>query len=265
MERRSEPHKLRRKLEEPSRTWGLRSQRKRRKSPNITEGFTFLGYEIIRCMGSQGKMVPKVWVPDKAIKRFQHTVRRITAPGTHNDSVNAKIKALNDLIRGWCQYYRCTSGPSTPFDRLRYEVYEGMAHWLGRKFEISKKQAIIRYGRRVDNTFSTQSITLLMPSTGTFPRKKLLTRKWHNPYIAKEAIVREKVFWYERLWSGHGCDRAIPHELRSLLPGLRNLRPLLLSHRHGLRSPVPLMDVLPNATKPDHPPVQDDVSACDGP
>ena len=63
----------------------------------------------------------------------------------------------------------------------------------------------------------------------------------------------------------YGCDRAIPNELRSLLPGLRNLRPLLLSHRHGLRSQVPLMGVLPNATKPDHPQVQDDLSACDGP
>src|SRR5262249_13974926 len=62
-----------------------------------------------------------------------------------------------------------------------------------------------------------------------------------------------------------GCDRAIPNELRSLLPGLRNLRLLLLSHRHGLRSQVPLMDVLPNATQPDHPKVQDDLSACDGP
>jgi hypothetical protein len=58
-----------------------------------------------------------------------------------------------------------------------------------------------------------------------------------------------------------GCDRAIPNELCSLLPGLCNLRPLLLSHRHGLRSHVPLMDVLPNATKPDHPKVQDDLSA----
>ena len=188
-------------------TMGLTLSEDKTKITHITEGFTFLGYEIIRCMGSQGKMVPKVRIPEKAIKRFQHNVRRIIAPNTHNDSVSAKIRALNNLIRGWCQYYRCTSGPSVPFDRVGYEVYEGMAHWLGRKFEISKKQAIIRYGRRVDNTFSTQSITLLRPSTGTFPGKKLLIRKWHNPYTAKEAIVREKFFWYERLWSGYEGHR----------------------------------------------------------
>jgi hypothetical protein len=61
-----------------------------------------------------------------------------------------------------------------------------------------------------------------------------------------------------------GCDRTIPNALRSLLPGF-NLRPLLVSHRHGLRRQVPLMDDLPNTTKPDHPKVQDDLSACDGP
>ena len=59
----------------------------------------------------------------------------------------------------------------------------------------------MRYGK--GDTFATQSITLVMPATGTFPAKKLLIRKWHNPYIAKEAIVREKIFQYESLWSGH--------------------------------------------------------------
>ena len=62
-----------------------------------------------------------------------------------------------------------------------------------------------------------------------------------------------------------GCDRAIPKELRCLLPRLTNVRPLLLSHRHGLRSQVLLMDVLPDATKPDHPEVEDDLAACDRP
>src|SRR6266446_4821671 len=62
-----------------------------------------------------------------------------------------------------------------------------------------------------------------------------------------------------------GCDRAIPNELRRLWPRLSDFRHLLLNHRHGLSSQVPLMDVLPDATEPDHPEVQDDLSACDRP
>ena len=33
--------------------------------------------------------------------------------------------------------------------------------------------------------------------------KKLLKKKWHNPYTAKEAIIREKLLHYESLWSGN--------------------------------------------------------------
>ena len=62
-----------------------------------------------------------------------------------------------------------------------------------------------------------------------------------------------------------GCDRAIPNELRRLWPRLSDVRHLLLNHRHGLSSQVPLMDVLPDATEPNHPEVQDDLSACDRP
>ena len=62
-----------------------------------------------------------------------------------------------------------------------------------------------------------------------------------------------------------GCDRAIPNERRSRLPGLHNLRLLLLRPRHGLSSSVPLLDVLPNAPQPERPQGQEDVSACEGP
>ena len=40
------------------------------KITHITEGFTFLGYRIIRAIGETGKMVPKVLVPESAIKKF---------------------------------------------------------------------------------------------------------------------------------------------------------------------------------------------------
>ena len=33
--------------------------------------------------------------------------------------------------------------------------------------------------------------------------QRLLTKPWHNPYTAKEAIVREKLIVLESLWSGN--------------------------------------------------------------
>jgi hypothetical protein len=82
---------------------------------------------------------------------------------------------------------------------------------------------------------------------------------WNSLWIAhREHAVPTVLSW-------KGCDRAIPNELRRLWPRLSDFRHLLLHHRPGLRSQVPLMDVLPDATEPHHPEVQDDVSACDRP
>ena len=124
---------------------GLTLSEEKTKVTHITEGFTFLGYRIVRTMGGSGKMVPKVLIPESTIQRFRHKARAILAPSTTNESVKAKIDAANRLIRGWCQYYRVTSSPQDPFSHLRRELFWAMAHWLGRKYQISMPEVMRRY------------------------------------------------------------------------------------------------------------------------
>jgi RNA-directed DNA polymerase len=112
---------------------------------HITEGFTFLGYEIIKRTGIHGKMVPKVLVPKKAIKKFQDKLKAILAPGTMQESLAAKIAAVNALTRGWCNYYRNTSRPSQDFNQLRPKVFWGMAHWIGKKYKVNMPEVMRRY------------------------------------------------------------------------------------------------------------------------
>jgi group II intron reverse transcriptase/maturase len=177
---------------------GLTLSEEKTRVTHITEGFTFLGYRIIREMGT-GKMGPKVAIPEAAIKKFRHKIREMLAPTTCEDSMNAKIAALNRFIRGWCNYYRCTEVPARSFGKLRKEIFWGMAHWLGRKYKRSMPEIMQRYYE--GSTFKTTSTTLTMPTE--YKAKRLLTKTWHNPYTAKEAIRREEYFLYESLWSGH--------------------------------------------------------------
>src|SRR5712664_4677593 len=58
-------------------TKGLTLSEEKTKVTHITEGLQFLGYRIIREIGSNGKMVAKVEIPERAMQRFQHTMRRI--------------------------------------------------------------------------------------------------------------------------------------------------------------------------------------------
>jgi RNA-directed DNA polymerase len=182
---------------------GLKLSEEKTKVTHITEGFTFLGYQVIRKIGGKGKMVPKVLIPESAIKRFQHKARRILSPTTTNESTTAKITAVNRLVRGWCQYYRNTSSPSGKFEKLSYELFWGMTHWLGRKYKLNTPEVMRKYKVMVDTTgtLGTKSIQLVMPSE--YKARKLLAKTWHNPYTAKEEIIREKILWYESLWIGN--------------------------------------------------------------
>ncbi len=181
-------------------TKGLMLSEEKTKVTHITEGFQFLGYRIIREIGSNGKMVAKVEIPERAMQRFQHTMRRILAPNTHNDTTKAKIHAANRVIRGWCQYYRVTNSPSIPFKKLNNEIFWEMAHWLGRKYRLSMTAVMQKY-RKGSNTLGTKTAMLVMPTD--VKAKWLISKTWHNPYTAKETIEREAIFTWNDIWSGN--------------------------------------------------------------
>lgn len=181
---------------------GLKLSEEKTKVTHITEGFTFLGYGIKRGIGETGKMVPKVYIPKSAMKRAKHELRKMLSPQTHRDSVMAKIMALNRFIRGWCQYYRCTSSPAKEFSALGYELFWNMTHWLGRKYKLTTP-AVLRRVKK-DGTFTTGRATLVKPDA--YKAKKRLVRAWHNPYTGTEHIEREPLFSYDTLWNGQGRE-----------------------------------------------------------
>src|SRR5262249_5152817 len=56
---------MKEELKELLSTMGLPLSEEKTKVTHITEGFDFLGYRIIRSIGSKGKMIPKVLIPAK--------------------------------------------------------------------------------------------------------------------------------------------------------------------------------------------------------
>src|SRR6266566_7362981 len=166
----AQAHEMKEELSNVLNQMGLMLSEEKTKVTHITEGFDFLGYRIIRSIGQNGKMVPKIHTPEKAIKRFRHEMRRVFNHSSISDSVNAKITAANRVIRGWCQHYQATSNPSATFDKVRPEVFWGMADWLGRKYE-AKQSAIMERFRQGD-TLGTSTEKLIMPSISMFKAKR---------------------------------------------------------------------------------------------
>jgi group II intron reverse transcriptase/maturase len=169
------------------------------KVTHITEGFTFLGYRVVRKTGISGKLAPKILIPKEAEKRVRHKIRALLAPHTHGESANAKISALNRIMRGWCEYYRTVSSPTRSFRRLQHEVYWSMVHWLGRKYKTSTPKVLRKFGK--EGFLGTKTQTLLKPSD--IKRKRHIMSQATNPYTSpNQRLVREKLPNLDGAWSG---------------------------------------------------------------
>ena len=190
----AEAHHMKEEIGGILKEMGLTLSEEKTKVTHITEGFNFLGYQVIRKVSGKGKMVPQVLIPEKAIKRYRQKINTILAPNTTNESLKAKLIAVNALTRGWCQYYRCTSTTSRVFSPLDEVLFWKMAHWLGRKYDKDMPEVMQKW------FYGTKRIKLVSPKE--FKAKKLRNSTWHNPYTAKEEIIREKMFLYESIWSG---------------------------------------------------------------
>lgn len=169
------------------------------KVTHVREGFKFLGFLIDRGITGSGKWAPRVRIPPEAMERVRGKLRAALAPSTHGDSVHAKILGVNSIIGGWCRYYQMTSSPSKYFGELGHEVFWLMAHWLGRKYEMSIATVMEKFRRQ--HTFGTESIMLKMPME--FKAKWHRARTVPNPYTSDPAMIqRENLDSLEEEWSG---------------------------------------------------------------
>jgi 5-methylcytosine-specific restriction endonuclease McrA len=156
---------------------------------HLNGGFDFLGFHLRRSMGSKG-MVTKILISEKAIERHRTAIRTVTSPKTHQESVVAKILALNRIIAGWCRYFQYTSKTSIQFTPLRREAFWRLAHWLGRKFKLTMPNVLHRF--RSQGSLGDGKVTLTLHSSFPARRYHISSRK-PNPYTTQEAIRREEL------------------------------------------------------------------------
>jgi RNA-directed DNA polymerase len=189
------------------------------KVTHIHEGFEFLGYVIDRQITGTGQWAPRIRIPARALASIRHQVRAALDPGTHSDSVRTKILGLNRIIGGWCRYYQTTSSPSQYFGKLHHEVFWLMAHWLGRKYQVSIPEVLRRFWK--GHTFGTPSTSLVMPRE--FKAKRHPLKAPANPYLSATTPIREAFDALEETWVGTE-DR----------PGQADRREVAYERDHGI-------------------------------
>jgi group II intron reverse transcriptase/maturase len=202
---------------------------------HLDDGFDFLGFTIKRDMGHDG-MKTKVLISRKGKERHLEVIRAATSPNAHEDSINLKIRALNRIIAGWCRYYQYTSRASSQFTQQDYVTFWAMAHWLGRKFQLSMPWVMRRF--RKENGLTDGEITLVRHAE--FPTQRYKKRFLKpNPYTTQEKIEREELP-NENPWLGFE-DR----------PGWADLRKQVME-RDGLTCRLCRTPVTPETCEVDH-------------
>lgn len=174
------------------------------KITHINDGFKFLGYQLRREITGSGVMLPKALIPQDAIRKCRHKVQAILAPSTCQQSVIAKIVAVNYYLRGWGNYYRYAYNASRVFSKLDHFVFQLLAHWLGAKFKCRLSQVHRRYYRRVDGvmTFAFEDIPLWRLSSLQFERFR--QRTFTNPYLDSQPLLhREQQPEDRHVWHGN--------------------------------------------------------------
>jgi RNA-directed DNA polymerase len=125
---------------------GLHLSAAKTRIAHIDEGFDFLGFTIRRRRkrGTQKHYVYTTPAKDR-IQRVKAKVREATHRSTRNQTVASKITTVNNMIRGWANYFRHAVAKAV-FHAVDHYTWWRLMHWTRRKHHrISMKQAIHRF------------------------------------------------------------------------------------------------------------------------
>lgn len=160
---------------------------------HVNEGFDFLGFHIHRSERS-GRYVTHLRPSSKSVKRIKGKIKYLTDRKHLLQSEVDKLTNLNQIVRGWCNYYRHTSLLMDLEEVTRY-TWHRYHQWLLKKYKGSRKQRLIK---KKTQTFNGRS-------------------RWYAEYTYKEKSHRVYQFLCTRneLKRSRYLQKVIPNSFMS--------------------------------------------------
>lgn len=114
---------------------------------HATDGFDFLGYHLHWCLPKQGKPWLRVTPSAKSVDRFKRTVKDLTRRDTFYQAPQEKIRNLNQVMRGWNQYYEYVNATHTA-SKLAFWANRRLFLWLAKRHKRGAQWVIRAYRHR---------------------------------------------------------------------------------------------------------------------
>jgi group II intron reverse transcriptase/maturase len=101
---------------------------------SVTKPIPFLGHHVrVRVHPRTEKLVSTVVVPKDRGHRLRERVKAFLGCSTTWDTLESRLKLLNPILRGWCNFYRHAWGAKKVFAGLDYYVWWAVLRWLQKK------------------------------------------------------------------------------------------------------------------------------------
>ena len=114
---------------------------------HVRDGFDFLGFHLELGIGRDGKYVPKIKVPRKAVTDAVQGLNAAIRHRPQQESAACRIVRGSAVVRGWSNYYKIGHNFSKVAGLLDHHAFWIVAKALCRKFDLSTAQCLARYAR----------------------------------------------------------------------------------------------------------------------
>lgn len=138
-------------------TRGLEISQKKTKIVSIHEGFDFLGWNIKRIKWTRDNLTRKggetqrtkliVQPQKKKLKGVMKTLNDQCFT-QHELNYGQMIVKCNEIVIGWCQFYRVSYYSQTHFKKLQNFIFKRTMQWLCKKYDCGTDDAIKRFSTK---------------------------------------------------------------------------------------------------------------------
>jgi retron-type reverse transcriptase len=174
------------------------------KITHATDGFVFVGYEIKKTTHStQGKKIgfgfSKIYVPNEKVSRVKEKLNYLM--NIHRNSSFADlIRALNQVIIGWSNYYKLCNNWYDVSRKLDHWLYWEILHWLAKKHKSTIPKMIQKYLNKNSTAFGQKKRQrFVAPINDTkYPLRQFKDTKYTLPIDIANSIkdTKEVETWY---------------------------------------------------------------------
>lgn len=114
---------------------------------HVRDGFDYLGFHLELGIGQDGRYVPKIKVPRKAVTNAVQRLNDAMRYRAHQESGASRIARGSAVVLGWSNYYKIAHNFCNMAHLVDHHAYWIAAKALCRKFDLSTARCLVKYGK----------------------------------------------------------------------------------------------------------------------